>query len=84
MVRIKKVREKSHKELLLMSALLRCDSAEPPQTKELKCINYYSSRRQYITEYDSNAYHIIQSSIGTNPVGSFMEYLMSMNMNVLK
>jgi hypothetical protein len=82
MVRMTKVSEGSHTELLITSAYLQYDSAEPPHTKELRCINYYSRRRQYITEYDSNANHIKQSSTGTNPVGSLMEYLVSLNMNV--
>jgi hypothetical protein len=76
----------SWEELIIASAYLLYDS-EPPATKELRdVIDYCSSsmRKQLIIGCDANANHILWGSTDTNPRGeSFMEYLLSSNLNIL-
>jgi hypothetical protein len=76
----------SWEELIIASAYLLYDSDEPPPTKELRdVIDYCGSRKkQLIIGCDANA-HILWGSTGTNSRGeSFMEYLVSSNLNILK
>jgi hypothetical protein len=71
---------------IIASAYLPYDSDEPPPTKELRdVIDYCASRKkQLIIGCDANAHHILWGSTGTNPRGaSFMEYLVSSNLNIL-
>jgi hypothetical protein len=76
----------SWEELIIASAHLPYDSDEPPPTKELRdVIDYCGSRKKLlIIGSDPNAHHILWGSTDTNPRGeSFMEYLVSSNLNIL-
>jgi hypothetical protein len=72
-------------ELIIASAYLLYDSDEPPPTKVRDITDYCSSRKkQLIIGCDANANHILWGSNGTNPRGeSFMEFLVSLNLNIL-
>jgi hypothetical protein len=72
-------------ELIVASVYRPYNSEEPPPTKEVRdVIDYCSSRKkQLIIGCDANA-HILWGSTNTNPGGvSFMEYLVSSNLNIL-
>jgi hypothetical protein len=73
-------------EPIVDSAYLPYDSDEPPPTKELQDVTGYchSRKKQLIIGCDAKAIHILCGSTGTNPRGeSFMEYLVSSNLNIL-
>jgi hypothetical protein len=77
--------EGSCEELIIDSAYLPYDSYKPPPTKELRdVIDYCCSRKkQLIIGCDANAHYILWGSTGTNARGEgFMEYLVSLNLNI--
>jgi hypothetical protein len=81
------LKRKCPRKLIVASAYHPYDSDEPPTTKEVRDVfdyYYYSRKKQLIIGCDANANHILWGSTGTNPRGeSFMEFLMSLNLNVL-
>jgi splicing factor 45 len=73
-------------ELLVASDYLPYDSDEPPPTQDVHdIINYcHFSKKQLIIGCDAKAHHTLWGSTGTNRRGeSFMELLVSWNLNIL-
>jgi hypothetical protein len=73
-------------DLIVVSACPPHDSGEPSLTKELRDVTDYchSRKKQLILGCNPNTHHTLWGSTGTNPRGeSFMEYLVSSNLNVL-
>jgi hypothetical protein len=74
------------KEIIVASAYLPYDSAEPPPTKELRdIINYcHNGKKQLIIGCDANASHTFWGSTGSNRRReSHMEFLVSSKLNIL-
>jgi hypothetical protein len=85
-VRITYTYGEGSKDIIVPSVYLPYDSDEPPPTKEMRGIlDYcYSWKKQLIIGCDENAHHTMWGSTGINiRLESFMEFLVSSNLNVL-
>jgi hypothetical protein len=70
---------------IITSSYLPYDSDKPLLTNKVRDIGVYccSRERKFIIGCDANAHHILQEKTGTNHKESLIEYLVSLNLNIL-